>query len=62
VIARKKAPEVREKGLKCPDCGKTELTVYYTRPHENEIRRVRKCKGCGCEMLTRERPAGEVAT
>jgi transcriptional regulator NrdR family protein len=61
VIARKKAPEVREKGLKCPDCGFREWKVYDTTPEENEIRRIRVCKRCGRDLITYERPAGSPA-
>jgi transcriptional regulator NrdR family protein len=58
VIARKKAPEVREKGLKCPDCG-GDTEVKKTRPATGGIRRKRVCVNpeCGRDFQTYERPA-----
>lgn len=43
--------------IKCPGCGKENpWTVEKTEIFPGFIRRLRKCKFCGFQMKTRERP------
>jgi len=55
-----KAPQAKEsKRLQCPSCGCEHLPVYYTRHIAGRfIRRVRKCRHCGRQIVTSERLVG----
>ncbi len=44
----------RAQGIRCPKCGCADLRVYWTRPGEGTIRRVRKCRNCGQRVPTFE--------
>jgi hypothetical protein len=53
---RWRTPDGPEGGLKCPKCECRHLPVYYTRHVDGTVRRVRRCRHCGYELTTRERP------
>lgn len=48
--------------MKCPKCSSTESEVKDSRPHQDWIRRRRKCHGCGHLFTTYERVAPEAET
>ena len=48
--------------MKCPKCSNTESEVKDSRPHQDWIRRRRKCCGCAHLFTTYERIEKEVET
>jgi len=51
------APPVRHPGLVCRQCGCRHFLTVYTRPRGETIVRRKRCRNCGCHILTRERIA-----
>jgi DNA-directed RNA polymerase subunit RPC12/RpoP len=47
-------PGSREGGVKCPECGCRHMPVWATRPEANRIKRTRRCRNCGTEIITYE--------
>lgn len=42
-------------GIPCPDCGCKDWRVYYTRPAEGKVKRMKICRNCGRKLMTIER-------
>lgn len=53
--AREERVELAKQGLICPNCGCREMPVYYTRQSHGTVRRARKCRACGRQVITTER-------
>lgn len=43
------------KGVRCPSCGCGHAPVYKTRERLSQVMRIRVCRHCGRQFVTRER-------
>jgi len=45
-------------GIRCRKCGCADVRVWYTRPGDGVVKRMRMCRNCGEKFPTHEKECG----